>query len=517
VDRSAILTKPKKAAKSEKSNPGLHQVRGANHDYVEKTMNDYQRFVTEINRRTFLSGSSIGLGATALATMLPSQFAAAAPKAGDPRLNASRGVVNPLHFAPKAKRVIYLCQAGGPSHLETFDYKPKLAEMNGKPMPTSYTKGQPIAQLQGKALKCLGPQRPFKKHGKSGQMISDVFPKISEIADEMCIINSAVTNQINHDPAHTFINTGTQISGRPSMGAWLTYGLGQESDNLPGFVVMTSVGGGQSQPIASRQWHSGFLPSKYQGVHFHSSGDPVLYVNRPSGVGIDQQKDVVDTVNALNAIQKGVTNDPEITARIAQNELAFKMQMSVPELMDLSKEPKSILDLYGTKGGDGSFASNCLQARRLAERGVRFIHLYHRGWDHHGGVKGGVANTGRLVDQGTAALVKDLKQRGMLDETLIIWGGEFGRTPMAQGNGRDHHIKGFSMWMCGGGIKGGMTYGATDELGYAAVDNVFHVHDMHATMLHLLGIDHERLTVRVKGRDFRLTDVHGKVVKKILA
>ncbi len=463
-----------------------------------------------IQRRTFLSNTGVGLGSAALGMLLARSSQAAKPA-------SSRGVIDPLHFAPKAKRVIFLCQAGGPSHLETFDHKPKLAEMNGKPMPESYTKGQPIAQLQNKALKCLGPQREFKKHGQSGQMISDAFPHLGSVADELCIINSLRTNQINHDPAHTFINTGTQISGRPSMGAWLNYGLGSESDNLPGFVVMTSVGGGQSQPIASRQWHSGFLPSKHQGVHFHSKGDPVLYVKRPAGVSATQQKDVINAVNALNGVQNANSPDPEIATRISQYELAARMQTSVPELMDLSDEPQHILDLYGTKGGDGTFASNCLYARRLAERGVRFIHLYHRGWDHHGGVKGGVGNTGKLVDQGSAALIKDLKQRGMLDETLIIWGGEFGRTPMAQGSGRDHHIKGFSMWMAGGGIKGGITYGKTDELGYNAVENIFHVHDLHATMLHLLGVDHERLTYMFQGRAFRLTDVHGKVVKDILA
>jgi uncharacterized protein (DUF1501 family) len=389
--------------------------------------------------------------------------------------------------------------------------------MDGEPMPESYTQGQPIAQLQGNELRCLGPQRSFNRYGESGQMISDVFPHVSKLADELCIINSAQTNQINHDPAHTFMNTGTQISGRPSMGAWATYGLGSESENLPGFVVMTSVGGGQSQPIAARQWHSGFLPSRYQGVEFRATGDPVLYVKRPQGVGDLQQQDVLSAVAELNRLRQDLTGDPEIATRIAQYELAFRMQQSVPELTDISDEPEHILNLYGTRGGDGTYAANCLLARRLAERGVRFIHLYHRGWDHHGGVKKGVAETSRLVDQGTAALLTDLKQRGMLQDTLVIWSGEFGRTPMAQGNGRDHHIKGFSMWMAGGGIKPGITWGATDELGYHAVENVFHVHDLHATMLYLLGIDHEQLTYRYQGRKFRLTDVHGNVVQDILA
>ena len=324
------------------------------------------------------------------------------------------------------------------------------------------------------------------------------------------------TEQINHDPAHTFMNTGSIISGRPSMGSWINYGLGSEGENLPGFVVLTSVGGGQSQPIAARQWHSGFLPSQYQGVRLRSKGDPVLYINNPKGVTADRQKDVIDTIKNLNMIGNQTLKDPEIEARISQYEMAFRMQMSVPELVDFSDEPKHITDLYGTKGADGTFAANCLLARRLAERGVRFIQLYHRGWDHHGGIKKGVEHTAKLVDQASAALVMDLKERGLLDDTLVVWGGEFGRTPMAQGNGRDHHIKAFSMWMAGGGIKPGITYGATDELGYSAEKDIVHVHDFHATMLNLLGIDHEKFTYRYQGRDFRLTDVHGKILKDIM-
>jgi hypothetical protein len=467
-------------------------------------------------RRTFLKSSTYSLGTAALASLLL-QNGAQVAEAEEAAL-ISRGVVNPLHFAPRAKRVIFLCQAGGPSHLETFDYKPKLAEMNGQAMPESYTKGQPIAQLQNQKLVCLAPQHKFQKFGQSGQMISEVFPHIGSVADDLCIINSLKTEQINHDPAHTFMNTGTSITGRPSMGSWLLYGLGAESENLPGFVVLTSLGKfGQAQPIAARQWHSGFLPSRFQGVEFRSKGAPVLYVNSPPGVNTERQGDIIDTVNALNGLQEKATQDPEITTRIKQYELAFKMQASVPDLMDLSSEPQHILDLYGTPGGDGSFAANCLLARRLAERGVRFIQLYHRDWDHHGSVKAHVQGTAGEVDRGTAALMKDLKQRDMLKDTLIVFGGEFGRTPMAQGNGRDHHIKGFSMWLAGGGVKGGITHGATDELGYNAVQDVVHVHDLHATMLHLLGIDHERLTYRYQGRDFRLTDVAGKVVQPILA
>jgi hypothetical protein len=466
-------------------------------------------------RRAFLTRSGALLGSVALGSLLEPTLIADTAKKEMPRWT---GVVNPLHFKPRAKRVIWLYMAGGPSHLETFDYKPKLAEMHGKPMPESFTKGQPIAQLQGAKLNCFGPQHPFVKAGKSGQEISSVFPHLAKVADEICIIRSLKTEAINHDPAHTFMNTGTTISGRPAMGSWLVYGLGNASNDLPGFVVMLSTGRfGQSQPVAARQWHSGFLPGHFQGVEFRSKGDAVLYLRKPQGVDDSKQRDVIDTVSELNRLQGGATGDPEIATRINQYELAFKMQTSVPDLLDLSKEPKQILDLYGTKGADGSFAANCLLARRLAERGVRFIQLYHRDWDHHGAVKDHVKGTAAEVDQGCAALITDLKQRGMLDDTIIVWGGEFGRTPMAQGNGRDHHMKGFSMWVAGGGFKGGITHGATDELGYNAAVDVVTVHDLHATILYNLGIDHKKLTYKFQGRDFRLTDVHGNVVEKILA
>jgi hypothetical protein len=471
----------------------------------------------QATRRSFLGRTATGLGATALAALvdpalLSSRASAAPGEAG------ADGVVQPLHHPPRAKRVIWLCMAGGPSHLETFDHKPKLAEMNGQPMPESFTKGQPIAQLQGQKLNCLAPQHPFNRFGESGQEICEIFPHIGTVADDICIVRSLRTEAINHDPAHTFMNTGTTISGRPSMGSWLLYGLGSESDDLPGFVVLTSLGrAGQGQPIAARQWHSGFLPSKFQGVEFRSKGDPVLYVGSPRGVNSERQGNVVEAVNRLNAISPAAQDDPEVATRIAQYELAFRMQSSVPGLMDISGEPRHVLEMYGTPGGDGSFAANCLLARRLAERGVRFIQLYHRGWDHHGGIKSNIAATAKEVDQGTAALITDLKQRNMLEDTLIVFGGEFGRTPMAQGNGRDHHIKGFSMFLAGGGIRGGASHGATDELGYNAVEKIAHVHDIHATMLHLLGIDHERLTYLFQGRDFRLTDVAGHVVREILA
>ncbi|MEY4789945.1 MAG: hypothetical protein RLZ61_2163 [Planctomycetota bacterium] len=463
-------------------------------------------------RRAFLKQSTGGLGAMALATLLQGNQVQGAASGG------YKGVINPLHHNPKVKRVIYLYMAGGMSHLETWDPKPTLAKMHGQPMPESVTKGQQIAQLQGAKLNCFGPQHPFVKYGKSGIEFSSIFPELgARAADQMCIIRSMYTEAINHDPAHAFMNTGTMIPGKPSMGSWLWYGLGSDTENLPGFVVMVSTGKfGQSQPIAARQWHSGFLPSKFQGVQFRGTGEPVLYIRNPKGVDDARQSELIKSVQALDKLENEVVADPEIEARIAQYELAFRMQASVPELMDVSKEPKKVLEAYGANPGDGSFASNCLLARRLAERGVRFIQLYHRDWDHHGSVKDHSLGTAKEVDRGAAALIEDLKQRGMLDETLIVFGTEFGRTPMAQGNGRDHHIKGFSMWMAGGGIKGGMTYGNTDEFGYSAVEKPVPVHDIHATMLHLMGIDHKKLAFKFQGRDFRLTDVHGNVLNEIL-
>ena len=467
----------------------------------------------KINRRTFLQRSGLNLGTAALASLIGTDRSQV--------LGSTAGVAGlPHHFA-RAKRVIFLCMAGGPSHLETFDYKPTLAALDGKPMPDSYTKGQPIAQLQGTALKCQGPLTQFKRYGQSGQLISDFLPWHAKMADEIAVVRSMVTEQINHDPAHTFMNTGTGISGRPSMGSWINYGLGSESSNLPGFVVLTSVGGRNPQPIASRQWSSGFLPSRYQGVEFQASGDPVNYVKSPKDVTASQQGKLVDTINRLNLHRNRRLQDPELETRVAAYEMAFRMQMSVPELMDVSGEPDHILEMYGANPGDGSYASNCLLARRLAERGVRFIQLYHRGWDHHGGLVKYMNTCCGLTDKPTWALLTDLKQRGMLDDTLIVWGGEFGRTPMYQGKGgagRDHHIKGFSMWLAGGGVKGGSQYGATDDLGYHAVEDVVHVRDLHATMLHLLGINHRQFSVPFQGLDMRLTGVEtSRVVNGILS
>jgi hypothetical protein len=467
-------------------------------------------------RRAFLSQTGLSVGAMALSALLARSAAGGASEA------LSRGAIRELHHPPRIKRVIWLYMAGGPSHLETFDFKPELARQSGQPMPESFTKGQPIAQLQGRSqLKMLGPLFDFSRHGKSGQEISSALPRIASIADDICIVRSMVTEAINHDPAHTFMNTGTTISGRPSMGSWLTYGLGSEAENLPGFVVLTSFAGRSPQPISNRMWHHGFLPGKHQGIKFNSTGSAVEYLDRPAGVSERQQRDVIDAARSLNRLHGESASDPEIETRLSQYEMAFKMQMSVPRLMDFSDESQATLDSYGARPGDGSFASNCLLARRMAERGVRFIQLYHRDWDHHNDLKHFVNICAGACDGPSAALVQDLKQRGMLDETLVVWGGEFGRTPMAQDGkgeqlGRDHHMKGFSMWLAGGGIKPGMTYGATDELGYHSVENIVHVHDLHATMLHLLGIDHERFTYRWQGRDFRLTDVKGRVVREIL-
>ncbi|MEZ7957759.1 MAG: DUF1501 domain-containing protein [Rubritalea sp.] len=465
-----------------------------------------------INRRTFLAKGGFSIGAAALA----SQLAKAGTTGGN---DLSLGQVP--HHAPKAKRVIYLCMAGGPSHLETFDYKPELDKINGQAFPESFTKGQPIAQLQGKALKAQGHLGGFKQYGKSGQWISDYLPYHQKMADDITVIRSMVTEQINHDPAHTFMNTGTAISGRPSMGSWVNYGLGSETENLPGFVVLTSVGGRNPQPIASRQWSSGFLPSSFQGVEFNSSGDPVNYVSKPAGVSSGHQDALIRTIQQLDAKRNDLVDNPEISARIKAYEMAFRMQTSVPELTDFAGESQKTLDMYGATPGDGSYASNCLLARRMIEKGVRFVQLYHRGWDHHGGLDKYMKICAGHTDKATWALLTDLKQRGLLEDTLVVWGGEFGRTPMFQGKGgagRDHHIKGFSMWMAGGGVKPGLSHGATDELGYNAVKDIVHVRDFHATMLHLLGIDHHQFSKKFQGLDMRLTGVKpAKVIKQLLA
>ncbi|MDB4143076.1 DUF1501 domain-containing protein [Akkermansiaceae bacterium] len=465
-----------------------------------------------IKRRTFLNNAGMSFGSAALLSQLVK-----AEGIG----SEYKGLTGLPHHEPKAKRVIFLCMAGGPSHLETFDYKPQLDKLDGKAMPESFTKGQPIAQLQGKELKVLGHTTKFKQYGKSGQFISDYLPHHQKMADDLTVIRSMVTEQINHDPAHTFMNTGTAISGRPSMGSWINYGLGSESEDLPGFVVLSSVGGRNPQPIASRQWASGFLPSRFQGVEFNSTGDPVHYVSNPNGVDRQQQSALIKTIQKLDAQRNELVDNPEIATRISAYEMAFRMQASVPELTDISGESKKTLEMYGATPGDGSYASNCLMARRLIEKGTRFVQLYHRGWDHHGDLDKYMKVCCRHTDQATYALLTDLKQRGLLNDTLVVWGGEFGRTPMFQGKGgpgRDHHIKGFSTWMAGGGVKAGLSYGATDELGYNAEKDIVHVRDFHATLLHLLGIDHHRFSKKFQGLDMRLTGVEpAKVVKGILS
>ena len=472
-------------------------------------------YALSVNRRTFLTQSAYGLGGLALAML---QARGLAVPATSRRPDGWHGALQEPHFPVKAKRVIFLCMAGGPSHLETFDWKPELKKLDGQPFPESFTKGQQLAQLQNAVLKARGSFTNFQRYGQSGVEVSDLFPNIASIADELCVVRSMQTEQINHDTAHAFMNTGSIIKGRPSMGSWLLYGLGAETQQLPGFIVLMSQGRTGLQPVSARQWSSGVLPSRFQGIQFQTKGDAVHYIGNPDGVCQSTQRQVIEEVERLNGLLNEEQHDPEITTRISQYELAFKMQTSVPELMDFKSEPQEMLDLYGVKKpGDGSFASNCLLARRLAERGVRMIQLYHRAWDHHGDLEKGMKWGAEDVDKATAALVKDLKQRGLLDDTLILWGGEFGRTPMGQGTGRDHHILGFSVFMAGGGVKPGTVYGATDELGYRAVENVVSVHDLHATMLALMGIDHKRLSTKFQGLDVRLTNIAGNIVKPLMA
>lgn len=469
-----------------------------------------------VNRRTFLTQSAYGLGGIAYALLQSKLSAASAASVTPP--SGWNGALREAHLPIRAKRIIFLCMAGGPSQLETFDWKPQLKALDGQPFPASFTAGQQLAQLQNMVLKARGPIASFSKRGQAGIEISDLFPHIGRVADNLCVVRSMQTEQINHDTAHAFMNTGSIIKGRPSMGSWLLYGLGAETQDLPGFIVLNSQGKTGQQPISARQWSSGVLPSRFQGIQFQARGDAVHYVGNPEGVCQSTQRQVIEEVRRMNGWLAAGTNDPEIATRIAQYELAFKMQTSVPDLTDFKNEPQAMLDLYGVKEpGDGSYASNCLLARRLAERGVRMIQLYHRAWDHHDNLEGGMKSGAQDVDQATAALITDLKQRGMLEDTLILWGGEFGRTPMGQGTGRDHHILGFSVFMAGGGVKAGTVYGATDELGYRAVENPVNVHDLHATMLALMGVDHRRLSTKFQGLDVRLTGIAGEVVKGLMA
>ncbi|MEX1048177.1 MAG: DUF1501 domain-containing protein [Akkermansiaceae bacterium] len=478
------------------------------HPFIDQ----FERYQQDFSRRTFLQRSFAGIGGMALSQLMG---AGSKGSAALPFLQSQGG----LHFPARAKRIVHLCMAGGPSHLESFDPKPQLDALNGQPFPESFTAGQQLAQLQGSKLIARGSFTKFKKWGESGIEISELFPHIGSIADDICVVRSMVTEQINHDPAHAFMNSGSILKGRPSMGSWLLYGLGAESQDLPGYVVMVSRGNQPDQPISARQWSAGFLPSKFQGVQFQSKGSAVHYVGSPDGVCQSTQRQVIDEIQRFNGALRDERVDPEIETRISQYEMAFRMQSSVPELSDMRDEPQHILDMYGVKQpGDGSFASNCLLARRMLERGVRFVQLYHRGWDHHRDIEKIMPDSAKRTDQPSAALVKDLKQRGLLEDTLVIWGGEFGRTPMGQGTGRDHHIKGFSLWMAGAGIKPGMVHGATDELGYAAVEDIVHVRDLHATLLHQFGIDHARFSTKFQGLDYKLTGVEpAKAVQGIMS
>lgn len=474
----------------------------------------------QLTRRTFLRRSSTGMGALALASLLNERLFAA-DAAQDPL--ATLGALKHLHHAPKAKRVIYLFQSGAPSHIDLFDPKPNLKDITGTELPKSVRGDQRITGMTSgqKQLLVVGSPFEFKPHGKCGMELSELLPHTAKIADDITLIRTMVTDPINHDPAVTFFATGNQQPGRPTMGAWLSYGLGSPNQNLPAYVVLVSGGGGQ--PLQTRYWGSGFLPGNHQGVQFRSQGDPVLYVNNPPGIDHSQRRRLLDAVQDLNRINLGEFADPEIATRIEQYEMAYRMQTSVPELMDISKEPKEIIEMYGAEPGKSSFANNCLLARRLAERDVRFIQLVHRDWDHHSDLPNQIKTQTRNTDQASAALVQDLKQRGLLDDTLVIWGGEFGRTTYSQGDitktsfGRDHHPRCFSLWTAGGGIKAGQVIGKTDDFAYNVLEDPVHVHDFHATFLHCLGIDHTKLTYRFEGRDYRLTDVSGKVLKALLA
>jgi len=463
-----------------------------------------------VTRRWFFQQCGVGVGAIALGALFR-ESGWAAPAALSPLAPKEP------HFTAKAKRVIYLFMAGAPSHLELFDYKPALEKWNGKPPPDELVKGYRAAFINPNAA-LLGPKFKFAKHGRSGAELSELLPHLAEVVDDIAIVKSMHTDAFNHAPGQIMMNTGTQQFGRPSVGAWTTYGLGAESQDLPAFVVFSTGAKGPSG--GSSNWGAGFLPSVYQGVLFRSVGDPVLYLSNPKGVDQQIQRDSLDTIKRLNQKHLDVVGDPEIATRINSFELAYRMQLSAPELMDLSREPKHILDLYGAEPGKGSFANSCLLARRMVERGVRFVEIFHEAWDQHGNLKKDIAKNCEVTDKPCAALVKDLKDRGMLDDTLVIWGGEFGRTPMVQGggdDGRDHHPNCFTMWLAGGGVKRGVTIGESDEFGFNATTDKVHVHDLHATILHLLGFDHTKLTYRFQGRDFRLTDVSGEVVEKLLA
>jgi hypothetical protein len=472
------------------------------------------------NRRLFLRSSALGLGGFALGHLLHRDTAAAADKS-----SALRGALDKPHHEPKAKRIIYLFMAGGPSQLDLFDHKPKLNELNGQDLPASVRGGQRLTGMSAHqaTLPLAGSIFKFARHGRCGAPVSELLPNTAKMADELCFVKSVYTEAINHDPAITFFQTGHQLPGRPSFGAWLSYGLGSLNENLPAFVVLVSKDRTE-QGLYARLWGSGFLPSQHQGVQFRSGKDPVLYLQNPDGVSPASRRKMLDRLEELHQLSAEAEGDPEIASRVAQYEMAYRMQTSVPEVMDFTQEPESVFDLYGPDAKKpGTFAANCLLARRLAERNVRFIQLYHPGWDHHGGLPNGIRRQAKDVDRACYGLIQDLKRTGLWDDTLVVWGGEFGRTNYSQGKltatdyGRDHHPRCFTMWFAGAGVKPGITHGATDDFGYNVAENGVHVHDIQATILHLLGIDHERLTYKFQGRYYRLTDVHGEVVHNILS
>ncbi len=473
-------------------------------------------------RRQFFGRSALGLGTAALASLLARDGYAS------PQMQGRAGILNALHHAPKAKRVIYLFMSGGPSHIDLLDYKAKLRDYHGTELPATIRMGQRVTGMTSgqRSFPCVAPMFRFRQHGQAGTWFSELLPNIATLADKICVVKSLNTEAINHDPAITYIQTGSQQPGRPSMGSWLSYGIGTENQNLPAFVVMVSQGSGNKtdQPLFSRLWGAGFVPSEHQGVRFRTGQDPVLYLSNPPGIDAETRRNMLDGTRDLNALASERFGDPEIQTRIQQYEMAFRMQTSVPELTDLSQEPRQIHEMYGLDRGydDGGFARNCLLARRMVERGVRFVQLFHRGWDQHGSLPSQIRGQARDVDQPSAALVKDLEQRGLLEDTLVIWGGEFGRTVYSQGaltsnnHGRDHHGRCFSAWLCGGGIKPGVSYGETDDYCYNIVRDPVHIHDLNATVLHCLGLNHHRLTFRFQGRDYRLTDIHGEIVHGIL-
>lgn len=485
-------------------------------------MNPLREFELGMTRRHFFGRAAAGIGVAALGSLLnPKLFSASAAEA----LAGAAGTALKPHFTPKAKRVIYLFMAGGPSQIDLFDHKPRLAQLHKTELPASVRMGQRITGMTSgqSAFPVVNSLFKFAQHGKSGTWVSELLPHTAKVVDDLCVIKTVTTEAINHDPAITYIQTGFQNPGRPCIGSWLSYGLGSANENLPAFVVMISSGKESDQPLFARLWSAGFMESRYQGVQFRGGADPVLYLNNPPGVTAEGRRQVLDTLAELNHRQFESHQDPEIQTRIAQYEMAYRMQTSVPELTDISKESEATLDLYGPDvKKPGSFAYHCLLARRMAERGVRFVQLYHRGWDQHNGLPRRIREQCKDTDQPSAGLIQDLKQRGLLDDTLVVWGGEFGRTVYCQGviepdnYGRDHHGRNFAIWMAGGGIKPGISYGETDDYCYNVVDRPVHIHDQNATILHCLGIHHEKLTFRYQGRDFRLTDIHGNVVKEIL-